>query len=157
MSSPPPIPAASPRTLQSPNVWSRHWKWIVPGIGVALFLLLALAIGGLLSVVAATLKSSDVYRDALRIARADARVTRALGTPVEDAFLPSGSIRYTGQAGDARFSVDLHGPRGEGSLQVDATRRHGQWRYQTLTFASGQADPINLVADPQAPPQPRGP
>ncbi|MBB4129775.1 cytochrome c oxidase assembly factor 1 family protein [Xanthomonas sp. 3075] len=154
MSSPPPIPAASPSKVQSPNFWSRHWKWMVPGIGVALFLLLALVIGGLLSVIAATLKSRDVYRDVLCIARADARVVQALGAPVDDAFLPSGSISYTGQAGEAHLSVDLHGPRGDGNVQVDATRRHGRWSYQTLTFASGQAEPISLLPATHAPSQP---
>ncbi|PPT22708.1 hypothetical protein XarjCFBP7652_07470 [Xanthomonas arboricola] len=48
-----------------------------------------------------------------------------------------GDIHKTGRAGDARRSVDLHGPRGEGSRrQVDASRKHGRWRQQMLTFAS---------------------
>ncbi|CCG37688.1 cytochrome c oxidase assembly factor Coa1 family protein [Xanthomonas citri pv. mangiferaeindicae] len=53
----------------------------MPGIGVALFVLLALPIGGVLYVITAALKSSDVYRDALQIAKTDARVVQLLGTP----------------------------------------------------------------------------
>ncbi|MFL8000929.1 cytochrome c oxidase assembly factor Coa1 family protein [Xanthomonas vasicola] len=102
------------------DVWSRHWSWIVPGIGVALFLLPALLIGGVLYVINAAVKSSDVYRDALQIAKTDARVVQQLGTPITEAFLPNASIHYSAPTGEAHFSVGLQGPRGEGSVQVDA-------------------------------------
>ncbi|MEA9589292.1 cytochrome c oxidase assembly factor Coa1 family protein [Xanthomonas sp. WHRI 10064A] len=160
MSLPPPIPIASPHRLRAVEFWSRHWKWVVPGIGVALFLLLALVIGALIYVITAAVKSSDVYRDALRSAKADTHVVQALGTPITEAFLPDGSISYVGDIGEAHFSVGLHGPRGSGSVQVDATRRHGRWTYQTLTFAGPHGDPMNLSPATSATPvqsQPRTP
>ncbi|WP_207759674.1 cytochrome c oxidase assembly factor Coa1 family protein [Xanthomonas prunicola] len=154
MSLPPPIPPASPQPQRAHDFWSRHWRWVVPGIGVVLFVLLALVIGALICVISAAVKSSDVYRDALQIARTDARVVRLLGTPITEAFLPNGSVRYSGPTGEAHFSVGLQGPRGEGSVQVDATRRHGRWTYQTLTFAGIDGDPIDVLPAIASPPQP---
>ncbi|MCS3747883.1 hypothetical protein FHY18_003511 [Xanthomonas arboricola] len=154
MSLPPPIPAASPQRPRAVDVWSRHWKWVVPGIGVALFVLLALVIGALIYAIAAVVKSSDVYRDALRIAKADTQVVQTLGTPITDALLPDGSISYVGDMGEAHFSVGLHGPRGNGSVQVDATRRHGRWTYQTLTFAGTHGGQIDMLPATPSPPQP---
>ncbi|KLD69601.1 hypothetical protein Y887_16480 [Xanthomonas pisi DSM 18956] len=148
------MPAASPQRPRAVDVWNRHWKWVVPGIGVVLFVLLALVIGALICVISAVVKSSDVYRDALRIAKADTQVVQTLGTPITEAFLPDGSISYVGDIGEAHFSVGLHGPRGNGSLQVDATRRHGRWRYQTLTFAGTHGGQIDMVPATVSPPQP---
>ncbi|MCC8626226.1 cytochrome c oxidase assembly factor Coa1 family protein [Xanthomonas vesicatoria] len=152
MSLPPPLPGSPQRGVRAPDFWSRNWKWIVPGIGLALFLVLALVVGALVYVITGAVKSSDVYRGALHSARADTRVIHALGTPIDEAFLPDGSVSYVGSLGEAHFSVGLHGPRGQGSVQVDATRRHGRWTYQRLTFASTQAAPISLLPTAQPPP-----
>ncbi len=107
----------------------------MPGIGVTLLVRLALPMDGVLYVITAALKSSDVYRDALQIARTDAQVVQRLGTPINEDVLINGGIRYSGPTGEVHFSVGLHGPRGKGRVQVDAARRHGRWTYQTLTFA----------------------
>ncbi|WP_223573336.1 cytochrome c oxidase assembly factor Coa1 family protein [Xanthomonas citri] len=65
-------------------------------------MLLALPIGGVLYVITAALKSSDVYRDAVQIAKTDARVVQLLGTPISEDVSINGSIRYSGPAGEAQ-------------------------------------------------------
>lgn len=151
MSLPPPIPGSPQRGVRAPEFWSRNWKWIVPGIGLALFLVLALVVGALVYVITGAVKSSDVYSGALHIARSDTRVMQALGTPI-DRLSARRQRQLRRSTREAHFSVGLHGPRGQGSVQVDATRRHGRWTYQTLTFASAQADPISLLPAAQPPP-----
>lgn len=46
------------------------------------------------------------------------------------------------------ISVGLQGPRGEGSVQVDAHAGMDRWTYQTLTFAGIDGDQI-MVLRPQ--------
>lgn len=93
MSRPPPLPQAAPQRPRAADLWNRHWKWAVPGIGIALSVLLALLIGGVLYVITAALKSSDVYRDALQIAKTDAQVVQRLGMPINEDVSINGSIR----------------------------------------------------------------
>ncbi|WP_228733913.1 cytochrome c oxidase assembly factor Coa1 family protein [Xanthomonas euvesicatoria] len=157
MSRPPPLPQAAPQRPRAADLWNRHWKWAVPGIGIALSVLLALLIGGVLYVITAALKSSDVYRDALQIAKTDAQVVQRLGMPINEDVLINGSIRYSGPTGEAHFSVGLHGPRGKGRVQVDAMRRQGRWTYRTLTFASVDGARIDVLPVAASPPPPRRP
>ncbi|CCG37687.1 hypothetical protein XMIN_2678 [Xanthomonas citri pv. mangiferaeindicae LMG 941] len=55
------------------------------------------------------------------------------------------------------ISVGLHGPRGKGSVQVDATRRQGRWTYRTLTFASIDGARIDVLPAATSSPPPRRP
>ncbi|MFC6841180.1 cytochrome c oxidase assembly factor Coa1 family protein [Xanthomonas theicola] len=82
--------------------------------------------------IARVTKSSERYRLGLMAAKLDQRVIDALGAPVEDGIMPSGSISTSNGSGSANLSVSLHGARGNGTLYIEAERHAGEWHYTTL-------------------------
>ena len=137
-------PPAPPRSW-----WSRNWKWVVPvGCLVLLLPLLAFAgfLGAILAVVFGSIKSTDVYKEALDSARSHPAVVEALGQPVEDGWFMSGSINTSGPSGSADIAIPIHGPKGEGKLYAVASKSAGEWEYQTLEVeVEGREDRIDLL------------
>src|SRR6185295_12498533 len=132
--------------------WSRNWKWAVPvGCLVLLLPLLAIAgfVGTILAIVFGSIKSTDVYEEALTRARSSPAVIEALGQPVEDGWWMSGHINTSGPSGSADISIPLHGPKGKGTLYAVATKSAGRWEYQKLEVeVDGKEERIDLLAGP---------
>lgn len=142
-----PMRPAQPQT----SWWSRNWKWAVPvGCLVLLLPLLALTgfVGAILAIVFGTIKSTDVYEEALARARSSPAAIEALGQPIEDGWLMGGNIQVNGPSGSADISIPLEGPKGEGDLYVVASKSAGRWEYQTLELeVDGREDRIDLLAE----------
>ncbi len=144
-----PTPSAQPQR----SWWSRNWKWVVP-VGCLVLLLPLLAIAGfagtIVAIVFGSIKSTDVYEEALARARANPAVVEALGEPIEDGWWMSGHINTSGPSGSADISIPLHGPKGKGTLYAVATKSAGRWEYQTLEVeVDGKAERIDLLAGPE--------
>lgn len=125
--------------------WSRHWKWALPMslLGGTTFLVAAIAL--LIFGIAAASKSSEPYQEGLLAAQQDQRVITALGEPLKDGFMPSGSIEISGERGQAQLSVPLQGSRGRGKLHIEAVLYAGQWQYTTLLVSPENGEPIDLT------------
>jgi hypothetical protein len=113
--------------------WSRNWKWFVP-TGCCLT---PLVLGGafvvfLVVVIFGALKQTDVYKMAVARAKADPRVTAALGNPIEEGWYLSGKTNVNGSSGDADLSIPISGPKGKGTIYAVATKFAGQWSYSKL-------------------------
>lgn len=113
--------------------WSRNWKWFLP-TGCCLT---PLVLGGaffafVVVVVFGAMKQSDVYKTAVGRAKADARVTSALGTPISEGWFLSGKTNVNGGSGDADLSIPISGPKGKGTIYAVATKSAGQWTYSKL-------------------------
>jgi hypothetical protein len=141
--------------------WSRHWKWLVP-VGcfglillvVAVVVIFVLLIGG---AVLGTIKSSEVYEEALAAARSNAELRDTIGTPIEDGFFPSGSIETSGSSGTADLTIPISGPDGSATVYVDAYKSGDEWRYTRLEAEvedSGRR--IDLLNDTVGPGDPNG-
>lgn len=78
------------------------------------------------------MKSTDVYKTALSRAQAEPAVIEALGTPIKDGFLFTGSTHVNGASGDADMGIPISGPKGKGTIYVVATKSAGRWSYTTL-------------------------
>jgi hypothetical protein len=123
-----------------PGWWSRNWKWFLPTgccLGTLLGIVLAIAvfgvgIVGLLSGVSKILKSSEPYQTAVARAKANDKVTAALGTPMEEGF-PLGKVNTNNDEGDADLSIPLTGPKGKGTIYVVGTRSRGTWTYSKMS------------------------
>lgn len=79
---------------------------------------------------------------------------RELGTPISPGF-PWGRISISGDSGHATLSFAATGPKGSGTVYVDATKDFGVWRLMRLQLAvEGRVDRIDLGADaaPNRPP-----
>lgn len=93
------------------------------------------------------LRSADVYVDALEQLRTNQAAIAVLGEPIEDDWLPNGSINISGPSGNADLAVGVSGPKGKGTLYLVATKKAGVWTYETLVLeAKGKR--IELLKEP---------
>ena len=86
----------------------------------------------IVSIVFGAMKSSDAYKEALGRAQASPSVQQALGSPIEDGLIMSGSIQVNGPSGHADLSFPISGPKGRGTVYVVANKSAGQWTFTTL-------------------------
>ena len=121
------------------------------GIIAAVFLCITLAVG---SAVGATLfgfnsmKSTAVYEQAFAAATSNSEVINALGEPIKTGLFLSGSINVNDEAGDADLAIPLSGPKGEGTLYLQATRTSGDWDFHVLEVEiEGSSGRINLLSE----------
>jgi hypothetical protein len=122
--------------------FDKNWKWFVPTLAGALLVCIATFVFGLLSLVGSMFRSSYPYKVALERANASAEVADRIGKPLTVGWLISGSINYRGQAADAAFSIPITGPKGKGTIVVQAKKRANQWTFQTLE--------VDVVGDDRA-------
>ncbi|QNH19476.1 Cytochrome oxidase complex assembly protein 1 [Xanthomonas sp. GW] len=139
--------AATPPLAARRGWWSRHWKWAVPLVVMVLGAMLLASIAVFVLGIARVTKSSEPYRVGLMAAQLDQRVIDALGAPVKDGIMPSGSISTSNGTGSANFSVSLHGARGNGTLYIEAERHAGEWHYTTLQVLPDAGEAIPLLDD----------
>jgi hypothetical protein len=129
-----------------PGWWSRNWKWVVPSGCLAMVLALAAFAGLIVFSVGKMMKSSDAYRMAIERARSNPQVVQALGEPIEEGFFVSGSIQTTGSSGTASLTCPIHGPKGKGTVYVDAVRFAGEWRFRELKVGvPGDGELVDLL------------
>src|SRR5437867_10118068 len=85
-------------------------------------------------IVFSAMKSTDVYKGALTRAQAHPSVIEALGSPIKEGFLLSGSTNVNCASGEANLSIPISGPNGKGIIYVAATKSLGRWNYSGLTI-----------------------
>ena len=138
----PMYPGQPPRTR---SWWSRNWLWFVPTGCLGLLLLIALFVGGIVFFVFGVIKSSDVYKTAVAQAKANPRVTDALGTPISEGIVLSGSINTSGDTGNADLNIPVSGPKGKGTIFVTANKSGGIWYYSKMNVhVDGTGENIDI-------------
>jgi hypothetical protein len=148
------IPAPPPPALTLPKSWfSRNWKWFVPTLVLGLVLLVATAVGALLTLLLGLMKSSEPYQHAVSVASSNPDVVRELGAPIAPGWYLSGGERESGSSGDADLAIPLKGKLRHGTVYVVAKKTDGVWSYDKLEMlVDGHDVPIKLL--PHSPPQP---
>jgi hypothetical protein len=112
----------------------------------------ALFFTALFGIVVVSMRSSDVYREAVTRASANGAVLAELGAPIEAGLFVSGSIRTSGSSGSADMAIPLSGSRKEGTLHAVATKSAGHWTFSRLEVeVDGNPTPIPLLGAPAAP------
>lgn len=142
----PPQPPAPPPAVKR-GWWARHWKWAVPLLALLLGAMLLASLAVFVMGIARVTKSSEPYRIGLAEAKVDPRVVAALGEPIKDGIMPSGSISTSNGSGSANLNVSLHGSRGNGTLYIEAERHAGEWHYTTLQVLPDAGEAISLLDD----------
>lgn len=100
---------------------------------------------------------SDVYREALARAKASPGVVRSLGEPLREGLFVSGSIQVTGPSGNAELAIPLSGPRGKGTIYLEARKSAGRWNYSRLLVevtATGERIDLLKPGEAQVPAEP---
>lgn len=127
--------------------WHRHWRWAMPLAVLAVLLAVAAMVWFALAQWSRWSRASEPYQEAMRRARCSTELVAVLGEPIQDGFLPSGSMERTaGGGGYSQFAVSLSGPRGEAELFLEAHREGGQWDYPLLYAITGQDEAVDLTA-----------
>ncbi|MCP4379001.1 MAG: hypothetical protein GY794_22845 [bacterium] len=118
----------------------RRWYLIVIGVIVLG--------GGLMAIVVTTMKSSDAYCEALERARGSKALVEAIGTPMEDGFLPTGSISVSGDFGEAKMSISVSGPKGSATVYFEAEKSMKKWTFILLKAVVDKTETeIDLLAE----------
>jgi len=98
------------------------------------------------------IKSTAVYQQAVARAKADSRVTAAIGTPIREGWFISGTTHVNGASGKSDLSIPIHGPNGEATIYVNATKSAGEWRYRNITVKIAKTgEKIDLTRSPEQP------
>jgi hypothetical protein len=125
----------APRPPQSERFqkWLGHnWLWFIPTAIVAVVGFWVVLFGAIFFWVFGIVRDSVPYKDAMASAQSDSRIIQHLGTPIEEGWLTSGSIRYNNASGDANLRIPLSGPKGSATLHLVAHRSAGRWTFSTL-------------------------
>lgn len=101
---------------------------------------------GIIAFVFGTIRSSDVYQQALQTAQADPQVIAALGEPIETKWWLSGSVSINNDSGTADLSIPLQGAHSSGTLYAAADLVGGTWEFYRLEVrVDGRSEPIYLL------------
>lgn len=111
----------------------KFWIALVAGVGCLVPIAGCCVFFGVVgTTVGVSLKSAEPYQEGLARARGNAQVIEALGEPINEGWMPSGSIGVNGAGGHADVSVGLSGPKGSGTLYVSAIKQAGAWKYNEV-------------------------
>ncbi|MEM7029878.1 MAG: cytochrome c oxidase assembly factor 1 family protein [Chloroflexota bacterium] len=120
--------------------FARNWKWLIPAGGLGAILLCVGCVALMVTIVFGTIKSSDVYQQALSRTQENAQAIEALGSPIEPGLWVSGTIEVSGPSGSADIAIPVSGPRGSGTLYAVAEKSAGEWRFNTLELDTENAN-----------------
>ncbi len=140
---PPPIPAQS-----RGNWWKRNWKWFVPAGCLTMIVLLAGFVIAIAFIAFGAIKSTGVYKDAVAKAKANPTVIEALGSPVEEGMFVSGNTSTNAASGESNLAIPISGPKGKGTIYVEAKKSLGRWEYVNLVVeVRNTGERINLLGE----------
>jgi len=137
-------------TNEKPQSWlGRNWKWLVPVGCLGLVAACVVFVLIILGIVFGAIRSTEVYQNSINGLSADPRVVEALGTPVKPGFFVGGSVNVNGPTGEASLSIPLSGPKGSGTLYVEANKSLGFWLYTSVELEVDKTgERINLLPAP---------
>ena len=143
--------STSPSTLPIPPAKKTNWWVIGCGGCFGVSVLGVLVFGAIFFFgVVKVLKSSEPYKTALAGATNSAEVQEALGTPITDGFMPTGSVNSNSSDGTttetADLTISLKGPKASGSVHYAAKKTAADWEVSDFTVTvAGSDKKINLA------------
>ncbi len=137
--------------IQSKNWWDRNWKWFVPVACLASLVVLIGFIALIMSFVFGAMKSSDAFKQALTMAKSNPKIESVLGSPIQEGYFITGSIKVYGASGDAQMAIPISGPKGSGTIYLEATKSAGEWSYSKLVVQIEQTNELIDILDVQTP------
>ncbi len=132
--------------------WGRNWKWAVPS-GCLMVVVLAFAgcaalIGGAFSM----MRNTAAFEQAMDRVQSHPGAVAALGEPIEAGWAMTGDFKDNGATGEANYAIPVSGPKGAGTLFVEARKRNGTWEFQLLNLVPDDGSAmINLLGADEAP------
>ena len=148
-----------PRVQNAFGAWKRYTpdgEWIQPPrlstrgrlVAGAVFagLLVILFIIPLSAEVNKMMKDSGAFKLTMSTAQASPCVSAKLGLPLESGSI-SGAFTESPSDGSADLSIPVKGPKGKGTLDVQANKLKGDWKIESLVFKHGTSRSIIIPSD----------
>ena len=111
--------------------------------------MLALFVGGVVTLAFGFMKSSEPYQHAVTIASSNPDVVRELGRPLVPGWYVTGNFNLSGTSGETDMAIPLKGALRRGTVYVVAKKKNGIWTYNTLqVLVDGHEFPIELLPTP---------
>jgi amino acid transporter len=144
------LPTAIEPCAAEPAPKTRWRRRLLLGLGALIAIAAFVAV--LLAFIEQKIQGSDVYQISLTKAKQSADVARIVGLPVRPGWFVAGEItESTDGGGRATLGIPLDGPRGRGTLHVQAQRRGGNWRLYVLRFVSEDKNSlVDLLGQPSS-------
>ncbi len=114
------------------------------GVAGAIAASFVLCSGLLLAAIENEFVSLGVYRMTLKEAQNSPCVADAIGNPLTPGWMISGSWEENNTEGDAALNIPIHGPKGKGSLELEAKKQSGAWKITSLILVK-QSKRIQIV------------
>jgi cytochrome oxidase complex assembly protein 1 len=131
---------------QQKGWFGRNWKWFVPVGCLSIVAVVCAVVAAGAYFVFGTIKSSDVYQQALAKARSNQAVVGELGEPIEPGWLVSGTISVRDDSGNADLRIPVSGPKKSGAVYATAIKKQGKWDITALEVEiEGETKRINLL------------
>jgi len=118
---------------------------VIAGACLGLLVLGGGMVGGCVFMAFGTMRASGAYQEAVRELRKHPAAREALGEPMEEGWFVNGSVNVSGPAGEAKLAIPVNGPKGQGTLYVEAVKRAGQWEMSLLQLAPPGGQRIDLL------------
>ncbi len=132
--------------VPQPGWWKRNWKWVVPlGGCMTLIVLFVVFMGSIFFGVTSMLEDSAPYQYALEKINKDEEIVATMGSPIEKDGMIQGNIQWTNGKKSAKLSIPVSGPKGKGTLYIDASGEEDEWVYHEIRLEVTDAEEFNLL------------
>jgi len=123
----------------------RHWKLLL----VLVLLVAVLLAVGVCAAVFVAIGNSEVDTKAFALAERNPMLIERLGSPLHKGWFVAGSIETAPASGHAELAIPVSGPKGSGTLYVEAHKQAGLWNIDLLQFGSkGSDERMDLLRTP---------
>jgi len=142
-----PEPARRPRIDPPEEPPKRGWMRVLMWLAAVPLLCISCSVGSFFFV-----RSQSPYDDAVAKAIGDARVQKALGTPISAASAFSGRTSGSGVfagSGQAKMDIGLDGSKQSGTLHLEAVKTSGLWGFSKLEVRTSEGKTIDLSYHPR--------
>ncbi len=119
--------------VPQPSWWKRNWKWVVPVGGcLTAIILVVILVSSLFFGVTKMMQGSQPYEYAFELINQDEELIGILGTPIEKDGMVQGNINWINGNKSAKMTIPIAGPKGTGTLYIDATGKGETWNYHEI-------------------------
>lgn len=131
--------------VQQKSWFSRNWGWLLGGGCISIIIVVVLLFIGVFYKITDSIKGSEPYSHAFSKAIENEKVIYLLGEPIETNGIGTSNFKYNNGRGEAQLLIPIKGPKGEGSIMVEADKPGDDWIYSELSVViEGEQGKINL-------------
>ncbi|UXM95635.1 cytochrome c oxidase assembly factor 1 family protein [Bartonella sp. HY329] len=121
----------------------RNLKWVLP---ISIVGGIAVFVSILFFTITGFMRSADAYQVGVAAAQKNAAVIELIGEPMQPASYFTGSVSVSNSNGNADIAISIKGPKGSGTIYVEAEKKFDVWNYSSIKF---HPDGSNTLIDLQ--------